>query len=119
MSHEGFFYLIDGKKNILKLTFQKDSHNLIKDKTLSFKDVEKVNFKYIPFGRIIVNDKYVIQESKIFYVQDDQQLEAGIHDMEELEDLKDKTAGPNEKSSLVSTVNPSMSFIHSSTSAFS
>ena len=33
---------------------------LIKVKVFYFKDRDRPNFKYVPFGKIIINDKYVI-----------------------------------------------------------
>ena len=57
---DNFFYFIDHKKNILKLSFQKDVNTLVKESNLYFKDVDKHNFKYLPFGNTIISDQFVI-----------------------------------------------------------
>ena len=53
------------------------------------KEKDRPNFHFVPYSNIIINDKYIIYESKIFYLYQTQPLDHGIMDMEELAEIPD------------------------------
>lgn len=56
----------------------------------TIKDKDKPNFFPEPFNDIILSEKYLIDESQIFYLSQEKPLMNGIMDMEELADIPDK-----------------------------
>ena len=53
------------------------------------KENDRIHFKTSPYSKLVIRDKYIISESKIFYLYEDKPLDRGIMDMEELAELKD------------------------------
>ena len=62
---------------------------LIEMKTLYIKNQDKPNLTILSFAVLIMNDKYLINESKIFYLNGKQSYMNGLLDMEELAEIKD------------------------------
>ena len=59
---------------------------------IQIKDKDRQYFNPIPYANIIINDQYIIRESKIFYLNgDDHPLQAGILDMEELAETSNES----------------------------
>jgi len=86
------FYFMDDMRVLNKLERMKDSNMLQETKELTFKDSDRPHFiKQSRYPNLIVNDKFLIQESKIFYLfEDENHLQKGILDMEELAEVKEK-----------------------------
>lgn len=81
---------MDEYKILNKLKRMKEQRHLIEEKELNIKDKDRPNYeKSRLFDELICNDKYLIQKSKIFYLYDDEPLDQGILDMEELTKVKD------------------------------
>ena len=53
------------------------------------KEKDRPNFNFVPYSDIIINDNYMISESKIFYLYQFKPLDPGILDMEELTEIPD------------------------------
>ena len=83
-------------KEVIVLVEQKDSIKLVLEKTLFFKEMDKINFKSSAFSKIIIRDTYVVSESKIFYLYEKKPHDRGIMDMEQLQELPD-TPGVEQK----------------------
>jgi hypothetical protein len=67
----------------------KDSKMLIESGHYLIKDKDRPHFSEVGyFPKILVNDKFLIWNSKIFYLFV-KPLQPGILDMEELEEIKD------------------------------
>ena len=84
-----FFFFLDEFKVVSQLKMQKDSHQLVEINQLHMKEKDRPNFITNPYPNMIVNERYIIVDSKIFYLYEDQPLDAGILDMEELAEIPD------------------------------
>ena len=71
------------------MQLEKDTQTFVALKTLYMKEKERVHFSASPYQDIILRDKYIISESKIFYLYQSNPLDHGILDMEELSELQD------------------------------
>ena len=65
----------------------KDTHMLVEIDNLHMKEKDRPNFNFIPYSNLIITCKYIINESKIFYLYSNKPLDAGILDMEELAEI--------------------------------
>ena len=68
---------------------KKESHTLIEVNQFFIKEKDRPNFNVYPYCNMIMNNNYVICESKIFYLYNDKALGDGILDMEELSEIQD------------------------------
>jgi len=80
------FFFLDENKVVTMYKMSKDTRKLEPLKQLKIKDRDKPNFCNSPFTNMILCEKYIILDSKIFYLYDDHPLQNGILDMEQLLD---------------------------------
>jgi hypothetical protein len=84
------FYFMDDFKVINQLQRMKGSRNLTEVGELMIKDKDRPHLsKQSQWEEMLFSDKYLVQRQKIFYLFDDQPLEQGILDMEDLSEVKD------------------------------
>jgi hypothetical protein len=62
---------------------------LVEINTLFIKNQDKPNLTILSFASLIMNDKYLINESKIFYMNEKKPYMNGLLDMEDLSEIKD------------------------------
>lgn len=62
------FYFIDEYNTIIKLQRNKSSGQFEEITTLNIKVMDRPNFVLHPFSRLIIDDRYLINESRIFYL---------------------------------------------------
>ena len=106
-SQSNQFYFIDEHKNITLLKQNEDTMALVESGQLFIKDVEKPAFNISPFEMLIVDQKYLIHESRIFYLTEEpfpkSMIKKSILDMENLsyiEDVSEEKMHPNIKTPL-------------------
>ena len=82
----GYFYLMDNTKKVNQLIRQQESISLIENDQFSIKDKDWNKFKDQSglFTEMIMNSKYLVQGSKIFYLNGDTPYASGVLDMEDL-----------------------------------
>ena len=99
------FYFMDDNKVVNKLERMKERRNLEEVCDFNIKDKELTNFTEMKqFSSLILSDKFVIQESKIFYLYNEHPFETGILDMEDLKIVKDDVKQENGELSSVERV---------------
>ena len=79
---------------VYKLTRNQNNRMLNYEKELTMKEIQRLDFNPNPFDYIIMNEKYAVQGSKIFYLYDlsNEPFPEGIFEAEELiEDSKTKS----------------------------
>ena len=83
------FFFIDSLKNITKLSQEKETKMLIEKSHLFIKNQDKPNLNIEPFADLIINDKYLVSDAQIYYLNDNKPLMNGILDMEDLAKIED------------------------------
>ena len=82
---DGTFLFIDNEKITTVLNRAKESRKLIETMELNLKEKDSPNFILDCSNcECIVNEKYLIQKTKIFYLFGNKPLQNGLLDMEEL-----------------------------------
>lgn len=81
---DGTFLFIDNEKVITVLQRAKESRKLIEKEELNLKEKDSPNFLLDANCQSIINEKYLIQKTKIFYLFGNKPLQTGLLDMEEL-----------------------------------
>ena len=64
------FYFMDESHVVHKMTRNLNNRSLNHEKELTMKEIQRLDFIPCAFDSIIMNDKYAIQGSKIFYLYD-------------------------------------------------
>ena len=80
------FYFMYETHLVYKLSRNENNRSLSFEKELTMKEIQRLDFTPGAFESIILNDKYSIQGSKIFYLYDagDEPFPEGIFEAEEL-----------------------------------
>jgi len=88
--NDQFFYFMDDQKIINKLERHPETRMLNETGELFIKDKDRPNFTANDdFNELVVNDSFIIRDSKIFYLYSETPLMNGILDMEELSEYPD------------------------------
>ena len=77
------FLFIDSNKIVTKLQRAQETRMLLEIEELNLKEKDKPNFQKDD-NICIINDLFIIQKTKIFYLFGNKALKAGLLDMEEL-----------------------------------
>jgi hypothetical protein len=86
--NQGYFYLMDTTKKVIQLVRQQEAITLDENDTFLIKDKDWNKFKDSCglFAEMIIDKRYLIQGSKIFYLNNDIPYASGVLDMEDLKD---------------------------------
>ena len=86
VQNQDTFFFMDDQYTVYMLTRNDNDRTLTIKKELTMKEIQRLDFKPREFDSVLLNEKYVIQGSKIFYLYDlaQEPFIEGIYEAENL-----------------------------------